>query len=66
MFRQRRFKHQLTLQDRLGAWAMKIREQAELLKPSPEKDALLKKAMQAENASHADGWVNSPGLRPPK
>jgi hypothetical protein len=66
MFKRRRFKQQLTLQDRLTAWAKKVREQAEPLKPGPEKNALLKKASQAETASHVDTWANSPGLRPPK
>ena len=66
MFKRRRFKQQQTLQDRLASWAGKVREQADTLKPGAEKNALLKKASQAETAAHIDDWANSPGLRPPK
>lgn len=66
MTKRRRFKHQLTLQDRLAAWAKGIREQAEKLPMgSPEREELLKKARQADTASHLDDWANSPGLQPP-
>ena len=62
---RRRFKHQLTLKDRLESWASAIRAQAEQLPPSPEREALLKKASQADTAAHLDEWANSPGLQPP-
>jgi hypothetical protein len=64
--RRRRHKHFLSLQDRLAAWAAQVRERANTLKPGPEKEALLKKARQAETAAHLDEWANSPGLQPPK
>jgi hypothetical protein len=63
---RRRFKHQFTLQDRLASWAEKVRQQADELRPGPERDALLKKASQAETAAHIDDWANSAGLQPPK
>ena len=63
---RRRFKQQFTLQDRLSSWAEKVRQQADELRPGPERDALLKKASQAETAAHIDDWANSAGLQPPK
>jgi hypothetical protein len=63
---RRRSKQLLTLQDRLSAWAISVRSQASKLPPGPERDALLKKASQADAASHLSDWVNSPGLQPPK
>jgi hypothetical protein len=63
---RRRFKQQFTLQDRLASWAEKVRQQADELRPGPERDALLKKASQAETAAHIDDWANSAGLQPPK
>jgi len=63
--RRRRFKQQLTLQDRLVSWAKQILEQAKRLPPGPEREALLKKARQADVAAHLDDWAHSPGLRPP-
>lgn len=66
MLRRRRSKHQLTLQDRLNAWAGEVRGQAERLPPGAERDALLKKARQADVASHMDDWAHSAGLQSPK
>jgi hypothetical protein len=67
----RRFKQQLSLQDPLSAWAREVREQADKLRPGPERDMLLTKARQADtashlNASHLNDWANSPGLQRPK
>ncbi|MBH5401969.1 hypothetical protein HZZ13_29870 [Bradyrhizobium sp. CNPSo 4010] len=66
MFKRRRFKQQLTLQDRLSASAKQVREQASKLPPGVERDALLRKARQADVANHLNDWVKSPGLQPPK
>ena len=66
MFKRRRFKQQLTLQDRLGAWSKQIAEQAAALEPGPQRDALIRKARQADVASNLDGWAKSAGLQPPK
>jgi hypothetical protein len=63
---RRRFKQQLSLQDRLTAWADTARTQADKLPPGPERDAHLKRARQADTASHLDQWANSPGLQSPK
>jgi hypothetical protein len=63
---RRRYKQLTTLPDRLAFWASKVREQADKLNPGPEKDALLKKVTQAEEACQFDNWVNSSQLRKPK
>ena len=63
---RRRFKQQFTLQDRLLAWSKEVLEQAKKLPPGAERDALMKKARQADVAGHLDDWAKSPGLQPPK
>ena len=47
-------------------FAKENRDKAVQLPPGPEKDALLKKARQADTASKIDEWANSRGLQPPK
>jgi hypothetical protein len=55
-----------SFQDRLSAFAADARERAAKLGPGPEQDDLLRKARQADTASHLNEWANSPGLQPPK
>jgi hypothetical protein len=66
MIKRRRFKQTESLQDRLRAFADHVRARAILLPPGTEKEELLKKARQADTASHLGEWANSPGLQPPK
>ena len=61
---RRRVKHQLTLQDRIVAWAKEVREQAAALPPGPDREMLLKKVQQVETALHFEDWAG--GLQPPK
>jgi hypothetical protein len=63
---RRRFKQKISLQDRLAAFAKDVREKASPLPPGIEKDDLLRRARQADTASHLNEWANSPGLQPPK
>jgi hypothetical protein len=63
---RRRFKQAISFKDRLASFSKEAREQAGALPPGPERDTLLKKASQADTASHLDDWANSPGLQPPK
>jgi hypothetical protein len=63
---RRRFKQITSFQDRLGAFALDAREEAERLPPCAERDDLLRKARQADTAANLDAWANSPGLQPPK
>lgn len=66
MLKRRRFKSSLPLKDRLAAFAEDMREKAARLKPGREHDEFLRKARQADTASHLDEWANSPGLQPPR
>ena len=66
MSERRRFQQTLSLNDRLRAFAAELRVKAGELRPGAEKDALLRRARQADTASHIDDWVNSPALQPPK
>ena len=58
MQRRRRFKQASSLRERLAEWAKEVREQAAHLPPGPDREALLKKACQADAASHFDDWAN--------
>ena len=66
MIPRRRFKHKLSLRERLACFSKAAREKAALLPPGAEKDELLRKARQADTTAHLDVWCTSPGLRPPK
>jgi len=46
--------------------AKEMRDRAARLPYGPERDALLRKARQADTASRLDDWSNSAGLKPPK
>ncbi len=63
---RRRFKQETPLQTRLAKFAEQMREKAASLVPGPERDDVLRRARQADAASHAEDWANSPGLQPPK
>ena len=65
MQRRRRFKQTTSLKDRLASFAEEIRKKAAELRTGPEKEARLKKARQADTATHIEDWMKSPGLRPP-
>jgi hypothetical protein len=62
MPQRRRFKQTTSLHDRLAAWSKKILEQAANLPPGPQRNALLKKARQADTASAWKTGPNSPGF----
>lgn len=66
MQRRRRFKQTQSFKDRLASFAKTALEKAHHLPSGPERDELLKKARQADTASHIDEWANSPGLQPPR
>jgi hypothetical protein len=66
MFKRRRFNQRISLQDRLNAWANRLREQADRLKPGPQKEMLLQKAGQAETAMRLDAWIHASELKSPK
>ena len=67
MQQRRRLKHEKTFEERLAEEALLFREAAKDLPPgSHAQELLLRRARQAETASHINNWLNSPGLQPPK
>jgi hypothetical protein len=66
MKHRRRFKQTLSLEERLAEEARRLREEAELLPHGPVRDEALRRARQAEIASHVSEWLTSAGLQPPK
>jgi hypothetical protein len=64
--RRQRVKQTVSLQERLTAFATEARDKAGVLPPGPERDNMLKKARQADTATHLTNWADSPGLQPPK
>ena len=64
---RRRFKHTKNFQQRLAEEAACLREEAEKLpQGSMARELLMRRARQAETASHIEDWLRSPGLQPPK
>ena len=63
---RRRFKQTETFQQRLAEEAERFRKAAEEAPPGMARELLLRRARQAEIASHMNDWVRSPGLQPPK
>ncbi|MGO4514017.1 hypothetical protein CT676_42565 [Bradyrhizobium sp. MOS001] len=66
MTKRRRFKQTVTLEERLGQEAQRLREEAKRLPHGAEREILLRKARQAETGSHISDWLRSPGLQPPE
>jgi hypothetical protein len=65
MLTRRRFKQTQPLELRLAEEAISLREQAKLLPPGVTRDAVIRKARQAETGAHMSEWLRSPGLQPP-
>jgi hypothetical protein len=63
---RRRFKQTVSLEERLAEEAKRLRAEAKLLPPGAARDALIRRARQAETGSHMSEWLRSPGLQPPE
>jgi hypothetical protein len=64
---RKRVKHTATFEERLGEEAIKFKDAAEKQPPgSTARELLLRRARQAETASHINDSLRSPGLQPPK
>jgi hypothetical protein len=64
---RKRVKHLTTFEERLAAEARRFREAAEEQPAgSKARELLLRRARQAETASHMSDWLSSPGLAVPK
>jgi hypothetical protein len=55
----------LPLQDRVALHALRLKEEAQALRPGRERDEMMRRVRQAETASHIEDWLLSPGLRAP-
>jgi hypothetical protein len=66
MIKRRRVKQTDILEDRLSLEAIRLREEAKGMNPGPAREAVLRKARQAETGAHMSEWLRSPGLQPPK
>jgi hypothetical protein len=66
MMQRRRFKHTLSLEERLSEEAKRLLAKAKLLPPGAARDEMIRRARQAEMAAHLNEWLTSPGLRPPE
>ena len=63
---RRRFKHTSSLEQRLNEEAAKLRQQARGTPAGVERERLIRRAQQAESASHMNGWLSSSELQPPR
>jgi len=61
-----RFKRTDTFEQRLAEEAARFRKAAEELPHGTARELLLRRARQAETASHMNDWLRSPGLRAPE
>jgi hypothetical protein len=65
--RNRRIEKKLSFEQRLAEEAQRFREAAEKERPGTmARELLLRRARQAETASHINEWLNSPGLASPR
>jgi hypothetical protein len=55
-----------TFEEFLAEEADRFREAAKALPEGMARELLMRRARQAETASHMSGWLKSPGLQPPK
>lgn len=63
---RRRFKQTQSLEVRLAEQAKRLRQEARRLPPGTKRDEMIRKARQAETASHMTEWLTSPAPRPPE
>jgi len=66
MTARRRVRQIKSLEERLVDEAKQLLAEAKLLPPGTARDAAIRRARQAETASHLSGWLRSSGLQPPK
>jgi hypothetical protein len=65
MAQRNRIIQSTSLEVRLSQEAKRLREEALQLPPGVAREELIRKARQAETASHMSEWLASPGLQPP-
>jgi hypothetical protein len=62
---RRHFKQTAPLELRLEEQAKRLRQEAKGTPPGVEREKLIRRARQAETASHMSQWISSKGLEPP-
>ena len=62
---RKRIRHEKSFKDRLAEEATHYSDLANKTPHGPQGDLYLRRARQAETATHVDDWLKSPGLRPP-
>jgi hypothetical protein len=65
MGKRGRIKNEKTFEERLAEEARRFKEAADKLPHGTARDLLLRRARQAETASHINEWLRSPGLQAP-
>ncbi|MGE9008827.1 hypothetical protein ACO2JO_09625 [Leptospira interrogans] len=63
---RRSFKQTAPLDQRLTEEAERLRKEARGTPPGVARDNLIRRARQAETASHMQEWLASPGLQSPR
>jgi hypothetical protein len=66
MQERRRFNQTAALDHRLIEEAQRLRKEAQGTHPGIERERLIRRARQAENAAHMQESLTSAGLQPPK
>jgi hypothetical protein len=64
--RQRHVAHQHPLNERLALKALRLKETAKTLKQGARRQALMRKAREAEIAASITAWISSRGVDPPE
>jgi hypothetical protein len=64
--KRNRRKQVISFDERLQRAAHEARAAAQKLPDGPQRDVLLKKASQAENAAHLNEWLTTPSPQPSK
>lgn len=60
-----KFAHRTSPEQRLRREADELRARAKHMPPGVARDAILRRARQAETASQKNDWLNAAELRPP-
>jgi hypothetical protein len=60
------FKTLAPLNQRLAEEVQRLEQEARSVPPGIERDRLIRRARQAETASHINAWLSSPGVQAPK
>ena len=62
---RRRLMQTAPLEQRLEEQAKRLRQEARGTPPGVEREKLIRRARQAETASHINQWISSKGLKAP-